>query len=69
MKSTTLRTNDPSYYRLQAMLARRAAKAESDHAIRSLLEGAARNFEEIAEDLEAGVREVRHVRWLEHAAG
>ena len=51
---------DPSYYRDQADRARRLADEVSDGQAAAALSQAARDFEDIAEDLESGAVEIRH---------
>ena len=51
---------EPSYYREQAERARRLADHVNDREAAVALSRAARDFEDIAEDLESGAIEVRH---------
>jgi hypothetical protein len=51
---------DPSYYRDQAKRARRLARAVTDGEAAAVLSTAARDFDDIAEDLESGAIEIRH---------
>lgn len=48
------------YYREQARRARRLAKMVHQSDVCRTLETAARDFDEIAEDLERGIVEIRH---------
>lgn len=52
--------HDASYYRDQAERARRLASAVTDRETVAALSRAARDFEDIAKDLERGAVEVRH---------
>jgi len=52
--------HDASYYREQAERARRLAAAVTDRETAAALSRAARDFEDIAVDLERGAVEVRH---------
>ncbi len=51
---------DPSYYREQAERARRVAKGPTDYELQQTLRQMARDFDDIAEDLESGAIEIRH---------
>jgi hypothetical protein len=51
---------DPSYYRDQAERARRLAGAVTDGEVAVALCQAARDFDDIAEDMERGATEIRH---------
>lgn len=51
---------EPGYYRQQAERARRLSRGITDHEVSRLLGVMARDFEEIADDLERGAIEVRH---------
>ena len=53
------RMHDAAYYREQAERARRLAKY-ADGDMQTALESAARDFDDIAEDLESGAIEIRH---------
>ena len=48
------------YYREQARHARRLAGTVHQSDLRKTLDGMARDFDELAEDLETGVVEIRH---------
>ena len=48
------------YYRRQAAIARRLAAKVTDEGAVEILEQAAKDYEEIAEDLETGAAEIRH---------
>jgi hypothetical protein len=49
-----------SYYREQAARARRLARRTTDREVVSMLAEFARNYDEIAEDLDRGAIEIRH---------
>jgi hypothetical protein len=51
---------DASYYREQAERALRLARVPTDSETQEALERVARDYEEIAEDLESGAIEIRH---------
>lgn len=51
---------DISYYRQQAERAKRLSDATVDRQLSEMLASAARDFAEIADDLERGAVEVRH---------
>jgi len=51
---------DPSYYREQAERAKRLGDATTDRDIAELLTRVARDYAEIAEDLEVRAIEIRH---------
>jgi len=51
---------EPSYYREQAERAHRLATVPNDSETREALERMARDYEDIAEDLESGAIEIRH---------
>lgn len=53
------RMNDAAYYRDQAERARRLAK-HADGEMHTALQAAARDFDDIAEDLEKDAIEIRH---------
>ena len=48
------------YYRNQAAIARRLATRVTDEGAAEILRQAAKDYEEIAEDLESGADEIRH---------
>jgi len=52
--------HDPSYYRDQAERALRLAWAVTDPAAARALYEAARDYDDVAEDLESGAVEIRH---------
>ena len=56
--------HDAAYYREQADRARRLARAQPAPETRSTLERVARDFDEIAYDLETGAVEIRHPEML-----
>ena len=49
-----------SYYRGQAMRARRLARSATDGEIVALLSRMGQDYDELAEDLEIGAIEIRH---------
>jgi hypothetical protein len=51
---------DASYYRSQAERVRRLSMVPSDRATQDTLQQMARDYSEIAEDLERGAIEIRH---------
>jgi hypothetical protein len=51
---------DASYYREQAERALRLARVPTDSETQEALQRMARDYEEIAEDLESGAIEIRH---------
>ena len=51
---------DASYYRVQAERALRLARATTDSETQETLERMARDYKDIAEDLESGAIEIRH---------
>ena len=55
---------DASYYRERADHVRRLAEMTWQDELEALLRGVARNYQEVAEDLEAGATEVRHPELL-----
>ena len=55
---------DPSYYRDQAERARRLAMEPTDRETKARLRELARDYLEIAEDLERGTGEIRHPELL-----
>jgi hypothetical protein len=55
---------DPSYYRDQAERARRLAMEPTDRETKERLRELARDYLEIAEDLEHGAAEIRHPELL-----
>jgi hypothetical protein len=56
--------HDPSYYRDQAERARRLAMEPTDSETKERLRELARDYLEIAEDLERGTAEIRHPELL-----
>ena len=56
--------HEASYYREQALRAQRLAGSQTLRETKALLEKVARDFEEIAEDLETGAIEIRHPEML-----
>jgi hypothetical protein len=52
--------HDPSYYRDQAERARRFAMEPTDRETKDKLREMARDYLDIAEDLESGAAEIRH---------
>ena len=52
--------HEAAYYRRQAARARRLARAQSRLDTEALLARIARDYDEIAEDLEKGAVEIRH---------
>ena len=53
--------HDPSYYRDQAERARRLARSVTDRErAKGILSEVAREYDEVAEDLESGAIEIRH---------
>lgn len=55
---------DPAPYRKRAALARRLARASSQEDVREMFEQTARDFEELADDIESGTAEMRHSELL-----
>jgi hypothetical protein len=53
-----------SYYREQADHVRRLAEMTWQDDLRGVLGGLAQDYEEVAEDLEAGATEIRHAELL-----
>jgi hypothetical protein len=53
-------SHDAAYYRAQAERARRLATVPTDSETREALERMARDYADIAEDLELGAIEIRH---------
>lgn len=60
---------DPRYYREQAERARRLARALSHSETRSILERVARDYDDIAQDLEVGAVEIRHPELMPQRRG
>ena len=56
--------HEASYYREQALRAQRLAGGQTQREIRALLERVARDYQELAEDLENGAVEIRHPEML-----
>jgi hypothetical protein len=52
--------HDPSYYRRQAERARRLARTVTSRETAAALSEAARDYDDIVEDLENGAIEIRH---------
>jgi hypothetical protein len=52
--------HDPSHYRQQAQRARRLARAQTNREIEALLSQMAREYDDIALDIEPDAIEVRH---------
>ena len=57
------------YYREQAERARRLARAQTHRETRSILERVARDYDDLAEDLEIGAVEIRHPELLPQRHG
>ena len=57
------------YYRRQAAIARRLAAKVTDEGAVEILMQTARDYEEIAEDLEAGAAEIRHPDLMRQTKG
>jgi len=56
--------HDARYYRDYAARARRLVDSVLDERAREALLGFAKDYDEIAEDLETGAIEIRHPEWL-----
>ena len=56
--------HDASYYRAQAQRARRLAHSQTNRDIQDLLSRVARDYDDIAEDIEGGAVEIRHPELL-----
>ena len=61
--------HSPEYYREQARHARQLANRAPPGAVRDTLIKAAQDFDDIAEDLEAGAIEVRHPELMPQRRG
>jgi len=60
--------NESSYYREQAVRARRLASAVTDQDARVKLEQLAANYSDIADDLEQGAADIRPATYCSQAA-
>jgi hypothetical protein len=58
-----------SYYREQSARARRLARGVTDREVMSLLMDVARNYDEIAEDLDSGAIKIRHPELMPQLRG
>lgn len=54
----------PGYYRRQAERARRLANSQTNPEVQDILRRVAQDYDEIADDIEGGVVEVRHPELL-----
>jgi hypothetical protein len=60
---------DASYYRSQAARVRRLSMVPSDRETQDILQQMARDYAELAEDLESGAIEVRHPELMPQTRG